>query len=311
MSDRQPTATAAQIVAFPESAVSLTEAFLRGLPSKATRKVYRRAIADFADFLGRDLLTATRRDIEAHRANLEAAGRAPATIAKVLSALSGFYCYGVDEALVDRNPVASARRPKVADTSPRRALSPDDVRSLLTSPDTSTLAGLRDRAMLVALVVQGWRVSEALGLRVEDLAEEGGHKVATICGKGGKVARVPLAAATWQAVTAWLEASNIATGPVFVPITKGGMIVAGSPVSQQAAWKRLQTIAKKAGVARHVHAHLFRHGAVTTALASGVPLHLVQDFARHADPRTTRRYDSHRASLANPAPHVLAAALFE
>ena len=96
-----------------------------------------------------------------------------------------------------------------------------------------------------------------------------------------------------------------------VAVTKDGIVVPGEAVSQDAAWKRLQSIAKKARVSRHVHARLFRHGAVTTALASGVPLHLVQDFARHADPRTTRRYDSHRASLANPAPHVLAAMLIE
>ncbi len=311
MSDRQSAHPPAQIVAFPESAVSLVDAFLRGLPSAATRTAYRRAIQSFAAVLGRDLITATRRDIEAHRANLEAAGRAPATIAKVLSALSGYYAFAVDEGVIDRNPASSARRPKVSDTSPRRALSPADVRAILAVPDVSKPVGLRDRALLVTLIVQGWRVSEALGLRVEDLAEESGHKVATICGKGGKVARVPLAAATWQTIIAWLEASNVTTGPVFVAVTKGGVVVAGVAVSQQAAWKRLQTAAAKAGVARHVHAHLFRHGAVTTALASGVPLHQVQDFARHADPRTTQRYNSQRASLANPAPHVLAAALLD
>lgn len=311
MSDRHPARVAAHVVAFPEAAVSLVDAFIRGLPSASTRTAYRRAIDGFAEFLGRDLLTASRRDIEAHRASLEAAGRAPATIAKMMSAVSGFYDFAMADGAVDRNPAASARRPKVADTSPHRALSPADVRAILAVPDVSKLVGLRDRALLVTLVVQGWRVSEALGLRVEDLAEEGGHKVATICGKGGKVARVPLAAATWHAVSAWLQAANATTGPVFVAVTKGGVVVTGEAVSQQAAWKRLQSIAKKAGVARHVHAHLFRHGAVTTALASGVPLHQVQDFARHADPRTTRRYDSHRASLANPAPHVLAAALVD
>ena len=311
MSDRQAAAATAQIFAFPESGVSLMDAFLRGLPSVATRTAYRRAIQSFAEYLGRDVLTATRRDIEAHRANLEAAGRAPATIAKVLSALSGFYAFAVDEAVIDRNPASSARRPKISDTSPRRALSPADVRAILAVPDVSKLAGLRDRALLVTLVVQGWRVSEALGLRVEELAEESGHKVATIRGKGGKVARVPLAAATWQAIMVWLQAADVTTGPVFVAVTKGGVVIAGEAVSQQAAWKRLQAIAARAGVTRHVHAHLFRHGAVTTALASGVPLHQVQDFARHADPRTTQRYNSQRASLANPAPHVLAATLVE
>ena len=66
MSDRQAAAATAQIFAFPESGVSLMDAFLRGLPSVATRTAYRRAIQSFAEYLGRDVLTATRRDIEAH-----------------------------------------------------------------------------------------------------------------------------------------------------------------------------------------------------------------------------------------------------
>lgn len=306
-----PPHVTAQVVAFPESAVGLAEAHLRGLPSAATRKIYCQAIGAFAAFLGRDLLSATRRDIEAYRSHLETAGRAPATIGKVLSAVSSFYQFAIGDGLVDRNPVAAARRPKVPDASPRKALAAAEVRALLAVPNTSTPVGLRDRALLVCLVVQGWRIHEALGLAVEDLGEEGGHKVATITGKGGKVARVPLAAGAWSGVQTWLSAAKISTGPVFVAVTKGGVVVHGLAIAQQSAWKRLQQIAKQAGIGRTVHAHLFRHTAVTQALASGVPLHLVQDFARHADPRTTRRYDSHRASLANPAPHVLAAALVE
>jgi len=299
----------AQVIAFPEAQVSVRDAFLGGLPSSATRKVYHQALAEFEGFLNASLLAAKRRDIEAYRTNLEAAGRAPATIAKVLSALSAFYEYALGDELIERNPVAGARRPKVSDTSPRMALSPAEVSAILSVPNLHTLAGLRDRALLATLVIQGWRISEALGLTVEDLAEEDGHKVATIVGKGNKTARVPLAAATWQALTTWTAAADIASGPVFVAVTKGGIVIPGDAISQQAAWKRLQAMTQKAGVSRHVHAHLFRHGAVTTALASGVPLHLVQDFARHADPRTTRRYDSHRQSLSNPACHVVAARL--
>ena len=77
-------------------------------------------------------------------------------------------------------------------------------------------------------------------------------------------------------------------------------------MSPQAIHKRLRVLAQRAGIQRAVHPHLLRHGAVTAALDAGVPLREGQDFARHADPRTTRRYDSHRRSLNNPTPHVLA-----
>ncbi len=300
----------AQIVSFPQELVSVVDAYLQGLPSIATRTVYRQAIAAFDDFIGTmDLLAVSRRDVEAYRAHLEAAGRKPSTIAKVLSALNGFYDFAVDDDKLDKNPAARARRPKVSDVSPRLALTANEVRLLIDAPDATTLSGLRDRALMTCLALQGWRISEALGLQVHDLAEEGGHKVATIVGKGRKTARVPLAAPTWTAVQTWMTAANISSGPIFIGVNKGDVAVHGSAISQQAAWKRLQRLALQADIVRKIHPHLLRHTAVTEALKGGVALHLVQDFARHADPRTTRRYDSHRQSLANPATHVLASLL--
>ena len=304
------TATAAEIVAFPEDQVSVEAAFLRGLNSKATRKVYEHALAVFAGFLGdRGLLDASRRDVEALRATLTEQGRSPATICKVMSGLSSYYRFAVQEGDIDRNPVTTARRPKVSDVSPRQALSATDVRAISNICDTSTLVGLRDRAMLTLLGVQGWRIAEVLGLHVEDLGEEDGHKVAVVHGKGSKVQRVVLAAATWQAVRAWLSEADITDGPIFVSVGRDKTPKAGKAMTQQAAWKRLQLLARRAGVQRQVHGHLFRHTAVTEALAAGVALHLVQDFARHADPATTRRYDSHRQALSNPACHILASKL--
>lgn len=297
------------VVAFPEDNVSLLDAYLRGLPSPSTRRAYRQAIGAFDDFLGdRRLTAATRRDVEAYRAHLETAGRAPATIGKVLAALSGLFTFAVEEDAVQRNPVALARRPKLPEASSRQGLSPAEVKAMVAVTDDS-LIGLRDRALVTVLAIQGWRISEALGLRTEDLGEEQGYRVAVITGKGNKIARVPLAAATWAALATWTAAAEISSGPIFLPVLKGGRVGSGRAMSPTAAWRRIGDLAVKAGIVRAVHPHLFRHGAVTSALVGGVALHLVQDFARHADPRTTRRYDSHRQSLSNPTAHVLAAAL--
>lgn len=304
------TATAAEILAFPEQEVSMQAAFLRGLTTTSTRKVYEHALGVFDAFLGdKELLDAARRDVEALRATLTEQGRSPATICKVMSGLSSYYRFAVEEGVIDRNPVSTARRPKVSDVSPRQALSVAEVKAMLDASDTDTLVGLRDRAMLTLLAVQGWRIAEVLGLHVEDLAEEDGHKVATVHGKGSRVQRVPLAAAAWQAIQTWVSEADIDSGPVIVPVGRDKTPKAGKPITQQAAWKRLRLLARRAGVQREVHAHLYRHTAVTEALAAGVALHLVQDFARHADPATTRRYDTHRKALSNPAPHVLASKL--
>ncbi len=301
------TTVAAEIVAFPEGQVSIEAAFLRGLNSKSTSKVYKHALGVFAGFLGdRGLLDAGRRDVEALRATLTEQGRSPATICKVMSGLSSFYRFVVEEGVIDRNPVTTARRPKVSDVSPRQALSTADVKAMFNICDKSTLVGLRDHAMLTLLGVQGWRVAEVLGLHVEDLGEEGGHKVAVVHGKGSKVQRVPLAAVTWQAIQNWVSRGVIESGPLFTAVGRDKTPKPGKAMTQQAVWKRLRLLARRAGVQREVHGHLFRHTAVTEALAGGVALHLVQDFARHADPATTRRYDSHRNSLSNPTCHVLA-----
>jgi site-specific recombinase XerD len=280
-------------VAFPESAVTLQDAYLRGLGA-ATRDVYKRAIVAFVAFMApRSWEGATFRDVEAF---LAASRHAASTSSKTLSALIGFYGFAVKAEVLTSNPAAAARRPKpTRDLSPRQGLSPVEMRAMIGAARHP-----RDRALVVALALQGWRISEAVGLRIEDLGEEQGHRVATIRGKGGTVARVPLAAATWEALRVWIDAAGLTRGPVF----PGRQ--AGDALTRQGAWEIVRALARTAGIARKVHPHLFRHGAITTALANDVPLHLVQDFARHADPRTTRRYDSHRQALTNRTPHTLA-----
>jgi len=300
---------------------TLVDGFVRGLRSSATRDVYRRTIRAFAAFLTGSvpsddpaalrradaaLLRATRRDVERYRELVEQ-DAAPATVAKALSALTAFYGWLVDEGKVDRNPAAQARRPKVAEGSPRRGLSIEEVLRILAACERGVgpLIAARDRALVVILAVQGLRISEALGIRVEDLAEEQGVRVATIRRKGGKVVRVPLAAVTTAALDTWATAAGITEGPIFLAVHLGGELTRGAAITRKAAWQRIRTLAERAGLSRDVHPHLFRHGAVTESLAHGIPLHLVQSFAGHADPRTTQRYNAHREALTNPTAHVL------
>jgi integrase/recombinase XerD len=297
-----------RVLKFPESGVSLSAAYVRGLPSEATRTVYRRAIRQFTAFMDGDVLAASRRDVEAYRAHLEALGRAPSTVAVSMTALSGYFSFALDEGSIERNPAGRARRPKVPSVSPRQGLSPAEVGALLDVLDLDTLIGRRDRVLVLLLAVQAWRISEALGLRVEDLGEEGGHRVATITGKGSKVSRVTLAGTTWRAIGHWRAGSGIERGPLLVPVLKGGRVVPGKAMSPQSAWRRIRRLGEQAGLTRPAYPHLLRHAAATALLDRGVPLRDVQDHLRHADPRTTRRYDSHRMSLDNESPHVLAAA---
>ncbi len=274
------------VLRFPEAQVNITAAYLRGLPTDATRVVYRRAIRQFRDFhVDGDVFTATRRDIEAFRAHLEALGRAPATVSKTMAALTGLFGFALDEGIVERNVARSARRPKVPTVSPRQGLSPAEVHALLDVLDLDTLIGRRDRVLLLLLAVQAWRISEALGLRVEDLGDEAGHHVATITGKGHKVCRVPLAATTWDAISLWLDSADITAGAIVLPVLKGGKVQPGTAMSSQSAWRRIRRIGQQAGLTRPVHPHLFRHGAATALLDQGVPLRELH--SERQDPQTT------------------------
>ncbi|MBU0609497.1 MAG: tyrosine-type recombinase/integrase [Armatimonadetes bacterium] len=152
-------------------------------------------------------------------------------------------------------------------------------------------------------------MSEATAANMADLGDDSGYRVLRVHGKGGKVVNVPLAPATCAALDAWINRAELEDGPVLRPVDKGGRIGAG-PVNRRSVAKRVKWIAKRAGIAKRISPHSLRHTAVTLALDSGVSLRYVQDFARHADPRTTRRYDRRRHSLNNPAgPAVIAKVL--
>jgi len=298
------------VVGLPEDRISHLDAFLRGLPCQRTKDSYQHTLTAFRSFsAGVDDTQVTRRHLEAYRAVLEASGRSVSTIRRVLATLSSYFSFLVADGILDRNPMATVRRPRDQQASPRRALAVAEFQQLMDSLDLTTTIGLRDRALVLLLVVQALRISEALALTVEDLDEELGHKVMTIHGKGGKVVRVPLAAETWSAITTWLAHAGIEEGPVLLGVRKGGHVLHGQPWTRSSAHRRVRHLADKAGLDRIVHPHLFRHTAATTALMAGVPLHQVQDLLRHASPETTRRYDSHRLSLNNPAAHMLASRL--
>jgi len=298
------------VVGLPEDRVTHLDAFLRGLPCKRTRESYDRALRAFRTFSGDlDDTKVTRRHVEAYRAFLEAAGRSPATIRRVLATLSSYFSFLLADGIIDRNPMVTVRRPRDPDASPRRALSVREVHRLLDGIELDTTIGLRDRALVLLLAVQALRISEALAVTVDDLDEELGHRVMRVQGKGGKVVRVPLAAETWVAITTWMAHAEITTGPLLLGVRKGGQVLRDRAWTRSSAHRRVRHLAERAGLERVVHPHLFRHTAATTALASGVPLHQVQDLLRHVSPATTRRYDSHRLSLNNPAPHLLASTL--
>jgi integrase/recombinase XerD len=272
-------------------------AFLAGY-GPATRVAYARDLCVWGDFLaglGVEVLAAHRVHVDAFARQAEEDGVSPATLARRLSALSGFYAYALDEGLIERSPVARVRRPHVSEESPRLGVDRAGMRALL---DTAQASGPRDHALACLLGLSGLRITETLSADVSDLAHERGHRTLRLRRKGGKRQTVALAPRTAAALDVMLDGRS--AGPLF--ITRSGR-----RVDRHAALKVVGRLARTAGIEHAVSPHSLRHGFVTLALDAGVPLRDVQDAAGHADPRTTRRYDRGRHSLDRAPAYALAA----
>lgn len=265
-----------------------------------TRLAYRRDLTDFFSFcasIGVDPLRASRVHVDAFARKLgELDSMSPATVARKLSSVSGFFNYALNEEVVGRNPVRPVRRPKVGSDSASTGLDRSELSALVAAARAD---GLRTHALVLLLGLNGLRVSEALSAEAKDLDTERGHRVLRITRKGGRTATVPLAPRTAEAIEAYLDGRN--QGPLFMTST-------GKPMDRAAVWRTLRRLAKDAvpDKASSLHPHDLRHAFVTLSLDAGASLRDVQDAAGHADPRTTRRYDRARHNLDRHPTYALA-----
>src|SRR5690348_10678088 len=218
-----------------------------------------------------------RADIESFARDLEARGRARATVTRRLCTIAGFYRYAVEEELLEHSPAAHVRRPRVDYESHAVALDRNELGALLVA------AGLGlppEHALISLLALNGLRVSEATGADIEHLGLERGHRTLTITRKGGKVVAIPLAPRTARAID--LAVGERTEGPVFLAAD-------GRRLDRHGAGRIVRRIARRTGIGKSVTPHTLRHAFITAALDAAVPLRDVQEAASHADPRTTMR----------------------
>jgi len=282
----------------------LVVAWLGSYASPNTRQAYARDLGTWISWCegkGVDPLAAMRPHVDAWARSLEAEGLAPTTRARRLAALSSFYAYASDEGIMGANPAANVRRPKTGEgyVSLTPALDREEVSSLL-----SVATSPRDRALVLLLVTEGLRVSEALALDLGSSETIRGHATVVVSGKGGRSDRIPLPPLVLDAITALAQAEGREGGPVFLGED-------GERLSRHGVSRALARLGRRAGLGRTLTPHMLRATAITLALDAGASLRDVQDLARHADPRTTRRYDRNRGALDRHASYTLAALLAE
>jgi integrase len=139
------------------------------------------------------LFAVRRADIESFARDLEARGRARATVTRRLCTIAGFYKYAVEEELLEHSPAAHVRRPRVDYESHAVALDRNELGAMLVAAGLGSPA---EHALISLLALNGLRVSEATGADIEHLGLERGHRTLTITRKGGKVVTIPLAPRT-------------------------------------------------------------------------------------------------------------------
>jgi integrase/recombinase XerD len=263
-----------------------------------TREAYELDLRQYAGWCQQHhlrLFQARRADIECFARDLEARGRARATITRRLCTVAGFYRYAVQEDLLDHSPAAHVRRPRLNYESHATGLDRNELGALLVAAGLGQPA---EHALISLLALNGLRVSEATGANIEALGVERGHRTLVITRKGGKVVTIPLAPRTARAID--LAIGERSEGPIFLSAY-------GGRLDRHGAGRVVRRVARRAGIAKLIGPHTLRHAFITAALDAGVPLRDVQEAASHADPRTTMRYDRARTSLDRHATYIVAA----
>ena len=229
--------------------------------------------------------------------------------ARTVVAVRGFHRFVVREGLAQHDPAAAVRPPASAKRLPK-ALPLTDIEAILEAAGApGTALSMRDRALLEVLYGTGARISEAVGLDLDDLDLEDGTVL--LRGKGGKQRIVPVGSYAREAVETYVvrarpELSGVGRGlPALFLNARGGRL------SRQSAWAVLAKAAERAGVTADVSPHTLRHSFATHLLDGGADVRVVQELLGHASVTTTQVYtlvtvDSLREVYATAHPRALA-----
>lgn len=257
--------------------------------SENTIQAYRRDMVKFMAFASeRHLQTAEieRSHVVEFLASLYHKGLDSRSVARHLVTIRHFFRFALMEEYIQEDPATTIQSPKFRQNLPE-FLSLAEVERLLQQPDTSTVVGLRDRAMIELMYSCGLRVSELCGLRVSDLRMEDG--CLRCIGKGNKERLVPVGKQALAIVAKYLRDSRPkllgeASSPSLFLHQKGG------EMHRITFWKMLRVYGRKAALRKEVTPHMLRHSFATHLLDGGADLRSVQMMLGHADIATTQIY---------------------
>jgi integrase/recombinase XerD len=245
--------------------------------SRNTIASYRGDLQQLGAFLKKNLGAATEVDLFAFLGSRK--GRA-SSAARRVSTLKRFYQYCLRERRIAADPTLKLDPPKRTPRFPK-TLSEADVEALLAAPDTTTLLGLRDRAMLELLYATGLRVSELVAVKTFEVDLDAG--VVRVMGKGSKERLVPIGEEAVEWISSYAKARNGKSAALFLTSRRAGM-------TRQAFWHLIRRYGARAIPGKKLSPHVLRHAFATHLINHGADLRVVQLLLGHADISTTQIY---------------------
>jgi integrase/recombinase XerD len=256
--------------------------------SPRTVESYKRDLAQFIGWLDEQsiaLAEVERATLRTYLGSRRDQGLSARSSARALSALRGFFRFLVTTQEQTVDPTANLRSPSLWQTVPH-ALSSEEIESLLASPDTSSVLGLRDRAMLETLYATGLRVSELVCLTLERVRLDPGY--VKVIGKGRKERLIPLGESAISWIDNYLERARPELNKK--RISELFLNHRGGKLTRQGFWKILRGHAVKADISSPLSPHIVRHSFATHLVENGADLRAVQMMLGHASLTTTEIY---------------------
>jgi site-specific recombinase XerD len=280
------------------------EFFAARIRNPHTRRAYGRAVADFLAWCDAQEVASLAAVQPLHVAawiELQQQAHAAPTAKARLAALRHFFDWLVTGQVVPANPAGSVRGPShTVKAGKTPVLAPEEARTLLDSIAITTVAGLRDRALIGLMVYSFARIGAALGMRVEDVYTQNRRLWVRLREKGGKGHAMPCHHHLETYLAAYIDGAGLAgdpKGPLFRTIGRGTALLTRSPLPQANAYAMIRRRAAAAGIATRLGNHSFRATGITAYLKNGGTLEKAAQMANHASTRTTQLYDRRRDEI--------------
>jgi site-specific recombinase XerD len=282
----------------PRASYRFLEFFTAQIRNAHTRRAYARAATEFFDWLAAKDVTQLADIKSVHVAtyieDLHRARSAP-TAKLRLAALRNLFDWMVIGQIMPANPAAAVRGPRhIVRRGKTPVLVPDEARQLLDAIDTTTVIGLRDRALIGLMVYSFARIGAAVGMRVEDVFTQNRRLWVRLNEKGGKQHAMPCHHNLEAYLHAYIDGAGLANGSkalLFQSYSRAAGKLAGSPLPQANAYMMIQRRSKSGEIATKICNHTFRATGLTAYLKNGGTLENAALMANHASTRTTQLYD--------------------